>query len=105
MNTGSDPKLLEQAKQMQERIEKIQKTLNSRRFEAASGGGMVRATMTGALRVVSIEIEDAFFKLGDREMIQDLAAAAINAAIVKAQEGANEEFLRMQQHLMHGTGF
>jgi|JI10StandDraft_1071094.scaffolds.fasta_scaffold213246_2 nucleoid-associated protein EbfC len=105
MSAGHDPKLLEQAKQMQERIDQIQKTLNARRFEAASGGGMVRATVTGALRVVSIEIEDAFFKLGDKEMIQDLAAAAINAAIVKAQEGANEEFIRMQQHLMHGTGF
>lgn len=105
MNESPDPKMLEQAKQMQERIDQIQKTLNARRFEATSGGGMVRATVTGALRVLSIEIEDAFFKSGDKEMIQDLAAAAINAAIVKAQEGANEEFVRMQQHLMHGTGF
>jgi nucleoid-associated protein EbfC len=105
MNESPDPKMLEQAKQMQERIDQIQKVLNARRFEATSGGGMVRATVTGALRVLSIEIEDAFFKSGDKEMIQDLAAAAINAAIVKAQEGANEEFVRMQQHLMHGTGF
>jgi DNA-binding YbaB/EbfC family protein len=105
MNESHDPKLLEQAKQMQERIDQIQKVLNARRFEATSGGGMVRATVTGALRVLSIEIEDAFFKSGDKEMIQDLAAAAVNAAIVKAQEGANEEFVRMQQHLMHGTGF
>jgi DNA-binding YbaB/EbfC family protein len=105
MNESHDPKMLEQAKQMQERIDQIQKVLNARRFEATSGGGMVRATVTGALRVLSIEIEDAFFKSGDKQMIQDLAAAAINAAIVKAQEGANEEFVRMQQHLMHGTGF
>ncbi len=105
MNESLDPKMLEHAKQMQERIDQIQKVLNARRFEATSGGGMVRATVTGALRVLSIEIEEAFFKSGDKEMIQDLAAAAINAAIVKAQEGANEEFMRMQQHLMHGTGF
>jgi nucleoid-associated protein EbfC len=105
MNESHDPKMLEQAKQMQERIDQIQKVLNARRFEATSGGGMVRATVTGALRVLSIEIEEAFFKSGDQEMIQDLSAAAINAAIVKAQEGANEEFVRMQQHLMHGTGF
>ena len=105
MNGSLDPKMIEQAKQMQERIDQIQKVLNARRFEATSGGGMVRTIVTGALRVVSIEIEDAFFTAGDREMIQDLAAAAINAAIVKAQEGANEEYVRMQQHLMHGTGF
>ena len=105
MNAILDPKMIEQAKQMQERIDQIQKVLNARRFEATSGGGMVRASVTGALRVVSIEIEDAFFKSGDKEMIQDLAASAINAAIVKAQEGANEEYLRMQEHLMHGSGF
>ena len=105
MSAGHDPKLLEQAKQMQERIDQIQKTLNARRFEAARGGGGAGATVTGAWRGVSTETEDAFSKLGDKEMTQDLAAAAINAAIVKAQEGANEEFIRMQQHLMHGTGF
>ena len=105
MNPDETQKMMEQARVMQERVEQIQKTLNARRFEAASGGGMVRATVSGALRVLSIEIEDAFFKMGDKPMIQDLAAAAINAAIVKAQEGANEEFVRMQQHLMNGTGF
>lgn len=96
---------LEQARVMQERIDQIQKALNMRRFEASAGGGMVRATVTGALRVVAIDIEDAFFRAGDREMIQDLAAAAINAAIVKVQEGAHAEYVRMQQHLETGVGF
>lgn len=105
MNPSDAEKMMEQARVMQERIAEIQKALNARRFEAASGGGMVRATVTGALRIVSIEIEDAFFKTGDREMIQDLAAAAVNAALVKAQEGAQAEFLRMQQQLATGSGF
>lgn len=104
MNGGLDPKLLEQAREMQARIDQVQKVLNARRFEATSGGGMVRATVTGALRVVAIDIEEAFFRAGDKDMIQDLAAAAINAAIGKAQEGANEEFLRMQQALLQGAG-
>lgn len=105
MNPSEAAKMMEQARVMQERIAEIQKSLNARRFEAASGGGMVRATVTGALRVVAIEIEDAFFKMGDKEMIQDLAAAAVNAALVKAQEGAQAEFVRMQQHLTAGGGF
>lgn len=105
MNPSDAEKMMEQARVMQERVAEIQRMLNARRFEAASGGGMVRATVTGALRVVSIEIEDAFFKTGDREMIQDLAAAAVNAALVKAQEGAQAEFLRMQQQLATGGGF
>lgn len=105
MNPSEAEKMMEQARAMQERIAEIQKTLNARRFEATSGGGMVRATVTGSLRIVAIEIEDAFFKTGDKEMIQDLAAAAVNAALVKAQEGAQAEFLRMQQHLATGSGF
>jgi nucleoid-associated protein EbfC len=105
LNPSEAQKMMEQARVMQERVEQIQKTLNARRFEATSGGGMVKATVSGALRVLSIEIEPSFFAQGDKEMIQDLAAAAVNAAIVKAQEGANEEFVRMQQHLMSGTGF
>lgn len=105
MNPSDAEKMMEQARVMQERVAEIQRTLNARRFEAASGGGMVRATVTGALRIVAIEIEDAFFKAGDREMVQDLAAAAVNAALVKAQEGAQAEFLRMQQQLATGSGF
>ena len=104
MNPSDAEKMMEQARVMQERIAEIQNALNARRFEAASGGGMVRATVTGALRVVSIEIEEAFFKTGDREMIQDLAAAAVNAALAKAQGGAQADFLRRQHRLATGGG-
>lgn len=95
-------KVLEQARVVQQRIEELQKELNLRRFEASAGGGMVKVTMTGALRVVAIDIEDAFFKAGDREMIQDLTAAAVNAVIAKAQEGANDALLRIQQQMVAG---
>ena len=105
MSTNEAEQMMEKARVMQERIEQIQTALNARRFEATSGGGMVRATVTGALRVIAIDIEDALFKLGDKPMIQDLTAAAVNAAIAKAQEGANEEYLRMQRHLLTGDGF
>ncbi len=96
-----DPfKAMAQARAMQERIERAQQAMNARRFEATSGGGMVRATVTGALRVVAIDIEESFFKLGDKEMIQDLTAAAINAALAKVQEGANEEFASIHQMIL-----
>jgi hypothetical protein len=105
VNPNDPQTMMERARQMQERVEQIQKALNARRFEATSGGGMVRATVSGALRVLAIDIEDSLFQSGDKAMIQDLAAAAVNAAIVKAQENANDEFVRMQQHLMSGDGF
>ncbi|MFO0688273.1 MAG: YbaB/EbfC family nucleoid-associated protein [Myxococcota bacterium] len=105
MNPNDAEKMMAQARAMQERLAEVQQALNARRFEATSGGGMVRATVTGALRILSIEIEDAFFKAGDKDMIQDLAAAAVNAALAKAQEGAQAEFARMQQQLLGGSAF
>lgn len=105
MNPSETEKRLAQARAMQERIEQVQQALAARRFEATSGGGMVRATVSGALRILAIEIEDAFFKTGDKEMIQDLAAAAVNAALGKAQEGAQAELLRVQQQILAGGGF
>lgn len=105
MNPSETEKRMAQARAMQERIEQVQQALAARRFEASSGGGMVRATVSGTLRVLAIEIEDAFFKTGDKEMIQDLAAAAVNAALAKAQEGAQAELLRVQQQILAGGGF
>jgi len=105
VNPSETEKRLAQARAMQERIEQVQQALAARRFEATSGGGMVRATVSGALRILAIEIEDAFFKTGDKEMIQDLAAAAVNAALGKAQEGAQAELLRVQQQILAGGGF
>jgi len=51
----------------------------------------VRAEVSGALRVLAISIEPALFASGDREMLQDLTAAAVNAAIANAQRLMQEE--------------
>jgi DNA-binding YbaB/EbfC family protein len=82
----------------------LQEELAARRYEASSGGGMVNAAVSGALRVLSIEIEPTLFEGGDKGMIQDLTAAAVNAALAKAQEGAQAELGRLQQSMMSGLG-
>ena len=98
----SEPNLgdiLKQAQQMQERMGEMQRELAVRRFEASSGGGMVTAVVSGQLRVLEIRIEASLIDDRDREMIQDLTAAAVNAALAKAQQGAQEEFQRLQGNL------
>ena len=55
---------------------------------------MVTAVATGALRIVEIQIEPSLFGAGDREMLQDLAVAAVNAALTNAQKMVQEEFQR-----------
>jgi DNA-binding YbaB/EbfC family protein len=87
--------LLKQAQEAQAKIAKLQETLAKRRIEGEAGGGMVVVAVSGALRVLEIKIDSALFKAGDQDMIQDLTAAAINAALANAQRIAQEEFQRV----------
>jgi DNA-binding YbaB/EbfC family protein len=85
---------MEKAKQIQSRLAELQRELAVRRFEADAGGGMVTAVVTGALRVLELRIEHSLLETGDREMIQDLTAAAVNAALTTAQATVQQELQR-----------
>jgi DNA-binding YbaB/EbfC family protein len=86
--------ILQQAQQMQERLAEVQRSLAGRRVEASAGGGMVTAVATCDLRIAEIRIEPQLFEGGDRAMVQDLVAAAVNAALAEAQRSASEELAR-----------
>jgi hypothetical protein len=86
--------LLKHAQEAQAKLGKIQEALAQRRIEGEAGGGMVTVVVSGALRILEIKIDPSLFKAGDQEMIQDLTAAAVNAAISNAQRIAQEEFQR-----------
>ena len=91
--------MLEQAQRMQERMASLQEELALRRYEATSGGGMASAVVTGQLRVLELRIEPGLIQDGDAAMIQDLAAAAVNAALEKAQQGVQNELAQLQQSM------
>lgn len=104
MKLGDMKDMMQRAQEMQSRMGDLQKELATRRFEATAGGGMVKVVVSGALRVVSIEIEDIVADGGDKAMLQDLVASAVNAALTKAQEGVGQEVASMQQSMMAGMG-
>ncbi len=90
--TGPDLEgLMARAREMQERLARVQQELATRRVEGSAGGGMVTAVATGELRIVQIEIEPSLLEGGDRAMIQDLAASAVNAALTNAQKMIQQE--------------
>lgn len=91
--------LLEKAREAQEKLQAVQRDLASRTVEGSAGGGMVTAIVSGALRVIEIRIESALFESGDREMLQDLTAAAVNAALTNAQRMIQEEMQRASSGL------
>jgi hypothetical protein len=87
--------LFTKAQEMQGRLAEMQRALAVRRFEGAAGGGMVSAVVSGELRVLEVQIEPQLVSGGDRAMIQDLCAAAVNAALANAQRGVQEEMQRL----------
>jgi len=104
LNPNDMQEMMQRAQQMQSRMGDLQRELSTRNFEASSGGGMVEATVSGGLRVVSIKIEKSLMTGDDQSMLQDLIAAAVNAALAKAQESVGEEIARMQQSMLAGLG-
>ncbi len=78
--------MLKQAQKVQEKMAKVQEEMAERIVDATSGGGMVKAVVNGKQEVVSIEIDPEIANSGDKEMIQDLVVAAVNAALVKSKE-------------------
>jgi hypothetical protein len=87
--------IMKQAKKMQEQIGQLQQELEAKTTEAQAGGGMVRVTVDGKFKIVSIKIEKEAVNPEDIEMLQDLIAAAVNEGIRKAQEMASEEMAKI----------
>ncbi len=76
--------LMKQAQQMQDRMKKAQEELADVEVEGQSGSGLVKVTMTCAHVVRRIAIEQA--AMDDREMLEDLVAAAVNDAVRRVEE-------------------
>ena len=83
-------KMIRQAQQLQRQIAKLQEELESATVESSAGGGMVKAVVSGKLRVESLEIDPQVVSDEDVDMLQDLVAAAVNEGLEKAQEMASD---------------
>jgi hypothetical protein len=86
--------LMKQAQQMQAKMEQAQKELSVMEVVGQSGGGMVKITMTGKHDVKRVEIEDALFA-DDKEMLEDLIAAAVNDANRQVEKTTQERMAGM----------
>ena len=82
--------LMRQAQQMQENMGKLQEQLASLEVEGQSGAGMVRVTMTCRRDVKRVSIDSSLLA-DDKEMLEDLVAAAINDAVRKVEAAVQEK--------------
>ena len=76
---------------MQKEMEKLQDALEDMTVEASAGGGMISAVVNGKQKLVSITIDKEVVNAEEVEMLEDLILAAINQAIEKSKEMAQEE--------------
>ena len=82
------------AGEVQEKRAAVQRELARGTGQGWAGAGLVTATATGELRILSIEIDPQLLAGDDRSMLQDLVAAAVNAALQNAQRMMQEEMQR-----------
>ena len=83
-------KMMQQVQQMQAEMQKAQEELAVETVTASVGGGAVKATMTGGLELVDLEINPEVVDPEDVEGLQDLVIAAVNESINSAQEMASK---------------
>jgi len=81
---------MKQAQQMQENMRKLQEQFGSMEVEGQSGGGMVKVTMTCRHDVKRVNIDSSLLA-DDKEMLEDLVAAAINDAARKVEATVQEK--------------
>lgn len=96
---GSLMSLMNNKAKIQEEAAKLQQTVAQMTAEGTAGGGMVTVRVSGKMEVLGVKIGEDAWKLNDREMLEDLIAAATNQALEKIRADLAAETAKMAQNL------
>ena len=107
---GNLMSLMQNRGKIQEEIQKFQQSVGNITAEASSGAGYVTVKVNGRMEVLSVRISEEAMQLNDREMLEDLIAAATNQALTKVRQQLAEESAKMAANIglppgMLGGGF
>lgn len=87
---GNMQNMMKQMQKMQKKMAQAQEELGEKKVEGTAGGGMVTVIATGHKEIVEVKINQEAVDPDDVEMLEDLVLAAVNDALKKADELANE---------------
>jgi nucleoid-associated protein EbfC len=87
---GNMQNMMKQMQKMQKKMAQAQEELGEKKVEGTAGGGMVTVIATGHKEIVEVKINKEAVDPDDVEMLEDLVLAAINDALKKVDELANE---------------
>jgi len=92
------------AMQMQQEMARIQSELAETKVEGSSGGGVVRAVVTGRQELASVSIDPGAVDSADIEMLEDLVVAAVNDALESSRRLAEQRMAALTGGLGGGLG-
>jgi len=87
---GAMGNLMKQAQKMQEDMQKAQEEVANLEVEGQAGGGMVKVVMNGRHELRKVTLDDSLMQ-DDKEMIEDLLAAAVNDAVRRIEQQTQEK--------------
>jgi nucleoid-associated protein EbfC len=96
--------LMKQARQMQEQMQKVQQDAAGRIVVGEAGAGMVKIHMNGRYDVTKVELSNDLLQ-EDREIVEDLIAAAINDATKRIEEGGRDALSGLTAGMKLPEGF
>jgi DNA-binding YbaB/EbfC family protein len=97
--------LMKMAQNAQAELMKAQEGLDNIEVEGLSGGGLVRIRASAKGRIIGVSIDESLLAPSEKEVVEDLIAAALNDARAKADQVANNEMQKMTAGLPLPPGF
>jgi len=104
MFKGGMGNIMKQAQAMQEKMQRAQEEITRLEVTGEAGAGMVKVTMTGNHNVRRVSIDDSLMS-DDKEMLEDLIAAAINDAVRRVEETTKEKMASVTGGMQLPPGF
>ena len=96
--------MMKKAQEMQENMQKAQQELAAKEISGESGGGLVQITMRGTHEVNSVRIDSSLME-EDKDMLEDLIAAAMNDAVHKVAKTNQDSMRGLTEGLNLPPGF
>jgi DNA-binding YbaB/EbfC family protein len=97
--------LMKAAQNVQDQLSKAQDTLDNVEVEGVAGGGLVKVKATAKGRLIGVDIDESLLAPSEKQMLEDLIAAAFNDARTKADAISQQEMGKMTAGLPLPPGF
>ena len=97
--------LMKMAQEAQAKLMQAQEDLDKVEVQGVSGGGMVRIRASAKGRILGVDIDESLLQPSEKQMLEDLVAAAINDARAKADAAGSAEMSKMTAGLPLPPGF